>query len=400
MDYRALRPDEIATYRAHEEYAFGVAPADSDAFMENAFAIEHTRVLAKAQGDIKAVLSNLPFTLYMEGKQLPVAGIASVASLPENRRGGYVGELLLRCIAETREQGRPLSFLYPFKQSFYRRYGWEVASSWVESDIPIAQFAAYRKSAGVIRRYLPGEVDWQVLASLYAPWAAQHWGHMVRETEQHWNRMVLTPWSQRKWHVALWSPGPGAAPEGYLIYRLDQHKEKQTLIIRQLLAQTRAAEQGLCGFVANHDSQVEQVHMRTLLQTPLTHLIGDTYEMKSTLKHGWMLRLVDFKEALEARPWLSGVGGSVCVEVSDEYAPWNTGTWRIALEGGRAVVTAAPAEAPALSADVQTWAQLYAGFVRPQAAVETGRLQISDRAGLCLLNMATTGEPLFFPEFF
>lgn len=212
--------------------------------------------------------------------------------------------------------------------------------------------------------------------------------------------MVLTPWSKRKWHVALWSPEPGAAPEGYLLYRLDQHKEKQTLIIRQVLAQSRAAELGLWGFVANHDSQVQQVHMRTLLQTPLTHLFDDTYEVESTLKHGWMLRLIDFKEAFEARPWSAMANGSVCVEVRDEHAPWNTGTWRITFEGGRAVVAAASAESPALSSDIQTWAQLYAGFVRPEVAAETGRLQVSNRAGLRLLNMATTGEPLFFPEFF
>jgi hypothetical protein len=53
-----------------------------------------------------------------------------------------------------------------------------------------------------------------------------------------------------------------------------------------------------------------------------------------------------------------------------------------------------------VSASVQTWAQWYAGFVRPDQAVATGRLSATDVRSLDLLAAATAGEEMFFFEFF
>lgn len=400
MEYRPIRADEIPRFRQFQEYCFGVDPGHLDHYLEHQFRLEYSRAVYDRAGEMRACLVNFPFEIYMEGARLKLGGIAGVASLPEHRREGHVGELLVRCIAEMKEQGYPLSGLYPFKQSFYRRYGWEVATGWLDNLAPVEAFSRFRKSPGVIRRYLPGEVDWLALRNLYRPQAEGRRGWMVRESPQHWLNWVLTPWGQYQWHTALWHPTPQAAPEGAVIYRLDRPKDVSTIVVRQVIALNPAAERGLWGFVANHDSQVKQVRTRTRLDYPLTHLIEDTGSVEATYHHGWQLRLIDLKAAFEARPWPQEVSGSLVVWVRDQSAPWNTGTWKISFEEGRASVNHAPAGTPSLSADVQTWAQLYAGYVTPAAAVRSGRLEAADPAALRLLTLAVAGDPLFFYEFF
>jgi Sterol carrier protein domain len=48
----------------------------------------------------------------------------------------------------------------------------------------------------------------------------------------------------------------------------------------------------------------------------------------------WMLRLVDRRAALAARPYPRGVAGRVAFRVADPVRPWNAGSWRLEVEGG------------------------------------------------------------------
>lgn len=401
MEFRVVRSDELPRWREFDQYCFQVPDADLDAWIQNAFQPETVRGLFSDDGEMLATLMLLPYQIYVEGARIPMGGIGSVASLPENRRGGYVGELLIRTIREMKEREMPLSSLFPFKQSFYRRYGWEVSSAWLELEIPVGLFKSARVTEGVIKRYLPGQADWREVATVYDRWAAPQRGYMVRATEFHWRTKVFAPWARWAPHVAVWRPSASAEPEGFLVYRFDKADDGSPILLaQQLVALTQHAWSALWGYVANHDSQVKWVGYRCRRDFPVWHMVENTSEVKMRVKSGWMLRLVDLKAAFEARPWPEDVAGSVTIGVRDDHAPWNGGTWRLTFEGGRAAVTAASVATPDLSADVQTWAQLYSSFVRPAAAAASGRLAVVDSRALWLLSRATEGDDFFFYEYF
>jgi predicted acetyltransferase len=399
MEFRRIRPDEVPLWRQFQEYCFHTEPADFDPWMANKFQIEHTRSLFTDGGQMAAACANYPWELHFEGARLGMGAIASVASLPENRRGGHVGRMIQHLIIEMKERGIPLSALYPFHQGFYRRYGWDVACSWIDHEIPVELLGHLRKYSGVIDRHLPGQADWREIAPVYRRWAASRRGYVARETEHHWRTAVYTTLPGRNWHTAVYRPSAGAEPEGYLLYRFANDAPRK-LQVRELVALNPAAERALWGFMANHDSQVKFVKLRQPRTWPLWHLVDHTDDVKSTMESGWMLRLIDLKAAIEARPWPGAPNGSLVIGVTDEQAPWNAGTWRLEFEDGRAAVNLAPAETPSLSANVQTWAQWYAGFIRPKQAVATGNLSGTDARSLALLAGATAGEEMFFFEFF
>jgi predicted acetyltransferase len=367
--------------------------------MKHSFKVEETRALFDDQ--MRATMTLLPFQLYVGGAVIPMGGIASVASVPENRRSGYVAQLLTRSVREMKEQGVPLSGLYPFNQEFYRRLGWDVACAEIAHVFPPEKLHRFRKYPGVIQRYVPDDLDWAALEDIYARWAQLRLGYMVRGNRSHWEQWVGSVYMRYQAHSAIWRPEPGARPEGYLLYWFKEDEPgKRTLVVRELVALSVAAERALLGFIGNHDSQVRSIRMLTHRDYPVWHLLDDLRDVESTLFSRWMLRLVDLKAAFAARPWPADAVGTLTIAVQDDQAPWNQSTWRVQFEAGHAAVTAAPAETPALSASVQTWAQLYAGFVSPADAVATGRLAGSDPGAVALLVRATAGGSLHFFEYF
>ncbi|HYF93727.1 MAG TPA: GNAT family N-acetyltransferase [Symbiobacteriaceae bacterium] len=403
MQYRAIQPDEIEQLKRAEEYCFFIPPEDNEPWMDRKVRPEYLLGAFGDDGVMKAGLTNFPFQLYIGGAKLGMGGIAGVVSWPEYRREGNVGELLIRLLHQEREKGVPLSGLFPFKQSFYRRFGWEVSAAWLMTDIPIDGLAQYRRSEGFIRHFAPGQADWRSLETLYAARFASRFGAMVRETEHHWVNWVLVDWSRwGRWHTAVWSTGPAAEPEGYLLYKFnkDEKTNQQQILIKELVALTPAAERGLWGFIAQHDSQVAVAQIRTRRDYPLWHLVENTREVKSTLQSGWMLRFVDMLAAFETRPWPGAPEASFAIGAVDEHLPWNSGTFRLRIEAERCTLTPAPAETAALAADQRTWAQLYAGFIQPEQAVMTGRMTCTDEKALKALSAALAGKEMWFYEYF
>jgi predicted acetyltransferase len=278
-----------------------------------------------------------------------------------------------------------------------------VAAAWLEHEIPLEQLAPYRRSGGVVRRFAPGEADWRVLDSVYTARFATGSGYVVRGTADHWDEFINPVWNPGVPHyfTTLWSPVESAPPEGYLIYRfLKNDKGERELVIRELVALTVTAERGLWGYIAQHDSQVRTVVTRLPRDYPLWHLIENTKDVKSTFESGWMLRLVDVTAAFTARPWGGAPDTAFAIGVADENLPWNHGTFRLSFDAGRATLTPAPTDLPVIAADVRTWAQLYAGFIRPAQAAATGRLTCSDPAALLALEHATAGKEMWFYELF
>jgi predicted acetyltransferase len=101
----------------------------------------------------------------------------------------------------------------------------------------------------------------------------------------------------------------------------------------------------------------------------------------------WMLRVVDLRAALQARPWPAGVTGRVDFLVDDPLCPWNSGSWRLELAGGQGRVEPAPAD-PAAEADIRGLASLFTGFAGPDDLLRAGLLSGFDPTALDLLRAA------------
>src|SRR6266516_3293131 len=70
------------------------------------------------------------------GRAVPMAGIASVATVPERRGSGIATELMRSVMRAARRDGKPIATLYPATVTVYRRLGYEYAGFHTEYRIP------------------------------------------------------------------------------------------------------------------------------------------------------------------------------------------------------------------------------------------------------------------------
>lgn len=126
---RRVEGEEILTTAAPlQAYAFGDSPVPPAAVEEMRADLPYgsakTQLVAFDGDEAQAVVVGIPMRQNVRGRVLPMLGVSGVASHPAARRKGLVRSLLTRLHEEFRDAGHPVSTLYPFRPSFYERFGY------------------------------------------------------------------------------------------------------------------------------------------------------------------------------------------------------------------------------------------------------------------------------------
>lgn len=208
-------------------------------------------LVAEEDGMAVAEGSAIPMQQNVRGGVYPMAGIAGVATQPLARRRGHVRALLMELLGRMRDTGCALSALYPFRPSFYERFGYV--------GLPKARTVTFAPAdlAGLMRKELPGEVSWERSGSGY---------HRYRDftsrllTECHGfallpeYRTVQLRDADDRWLAAAWADGEMLAAA---TYRISQHGGD--LIADDLLVRSPLGRALLLQFFARHVDQVSRV---------------------------------------------------------------------------------------------------------------------------------------------
>jgi predicted acetyltransferase len=110
-----------------------------------------------------------------------------------------------------------------------------------------------------------------------------------------------------------------------------------------------------------------------------------------SLKHFWMLRVIDIKRCFEARGYPDSCRGQVHIEVRDETIAANSGRWTITVEGGRAAV--ASGGRGDLQLDARTLAPLFSGYLSTVQLAQLGKIEGDREAVTAAAGVFPTGTP-------
>jgi predicted acetyltransferase len=92
-----------------------------------------------------------------------------------------------------------------------------------------------------------------------------------------------------------------------------------------------------------------------------------------SLKHFWMLRVIDVKRAFESRGYPPAFRGDAHLDVRDEVIPANSGRWTVTVEGGRASVT--KGGRGDLRLEARALAPLFSGYLSAGQLAQLGKLE-------------------------
>lgn len=324
--------------------------------------------------------------------EVKAIGLGGVTSPPEQRRRGYIRELLKATVLEARSNGVNLCLLHPFKNSFYAQFGWAAA---MEQRL-------YRGDINVLKHFRLGEGSFVPMSpeltsemqSIALRGLRGRWGVTIRTARQ-WKEFL--PDAKRKRHGIIWRDKTGLG-RAYVVYTMhDRGQEGRKLECHEAIACDPEARTQLLAFLANHDSQASEVQLLVPSDAPLNLLLRDP--IHSEVRQWLMLRIIDVVGALNDYALPAKLSGSCVLSIKDNWLEFNQGTFK--LEASEGKLSCQPSDQAAdVTLDVGLLAQWLTRYVRPRQAAAFGLCSVQNKTALAFLDSLFSGLAPFNNDFF
>ena len=316
------------------------------------------------------------------GRPMPMGGIAGVVVAPD-ARGRGVGSKLMAAIAErSHELGDLVSALYPATVSMYRTLGWEIVG------------AQHRISMSAEALRTLGGKDVHLRTATESDVEPFRNSLVDRYTAQRANGPKLLSFAEAKELLTDDAMMSYVTEHGFVVYKWHDGN----LVVSYLLADTPAVARALWSVVGSGSSIAKKVVAYVAPDDPIHLLLPEEVAHESRLTR-WMLRVLDTPKAIAARGFSSSVTGAATILLEDPLLPANSGSWRLAVSGGRGELTQVEATEEALQLGPNGFAALYAGtpvHVLRTAGLASGGKPAEDE----LLDAAFAGRAAYLLEYF
>ncbi|GAA2854504.1 GNAT family N-acetyltransferase [Microbacterium arabinogalactanolyticum] len=405
FDYRVV---DIADYgsavafaQAAERGFLGGAPSDAEIERMRETWAERRNV---GVYEVDAVASALPVgtvnswvaSMSLPGgdarSAIPMWAISMVTVAATHRRRGIARGLLEGELRAAASAGVPMAGLTVTEATIYGRYGFGPA-------VPVSRIAVDARTSGWRAPQAPGRLEYVGLDEL-----ARELGEL-HERARFARAGQIAGWRGR-W---LGQAGLGAGSKkdasargvhyrdvdgvvrGAIAYTLKElpGSFRNSMTIRQLVAETDEALSALWGFAVNHDL-VDRIEADLRpVDDPVVRLVANPHAVDVAVRdHGW-LRILDAPAALRARRYAASV--ETVIRVEDGYG-FAEGTWRLSVDAAGAAEVEATDAAPDVVLDVATLSSAYAGGVPLTQLAAAGRVQ-GDAAAVAALGRALHADP-------
>ncbi|MBQ0138014.1 MAG: GNAT family N-acetyltransferase [Kurthia sp.] len=369
LELREIKIEEMDQFIKLLNYVFQInVSMNKDRLFINAKSTQFREGTALGWFDKDQLVSqilNLPFQVNIHGEIYEMGGITAVGTFPEYSKHGLMHQLILKSLENMRNEGRSISYLFPYSIPYYRNKGYEIMSDIVEYKMKDTQMPFYENIEGQVRRVSNDHVH---LRKIYASYARNTHGTMVRN-DIAWNEKFQDSFWEEKFEgsdthlqAAVYYEPENDAPVGYLFYRIME----ENFYVDELVYLTNEARKGLWNFINAHKSMVYHVFGKTGGTEAIAFLMQDS-EIKQSLSPYFMARIVDVIPFIEQFPF-GKKNFTIELAITDPLALWNQGTFKITSTAGK--VTAEKIsdtlDEDAVNITIQTMATLMLGYLRPQ----------------------------------
>ena len=296
---------------------------------------------------------------------------------------GVGSEMLRKAIHDYYDKGYELMHLYPFRESWYRRFGYEVCGVRYKIKVDSAKFP---RVAGSLPVHQYGVEGVEKIRQCYETFAHRRSGLNLRHEGQ-WERLLPRE-SNRTIYTA------GNPVEAYAIV---QHKTdfwiNQDII--EFVWTSREGYESILAVLRAIGKNKSSVTWFEPSDSPYRTYFWDngaTLEITNPL----MYRVVNVKKALEGlKPTSSGV---FTLQVLDEIVPQNAGPWRVAFSPSGVEVT--PADSAEIVIGEGHFAQAFLGEPSLLTIASNGFVEVGDAKHLeAAARLLTPSPTLCFEAF-
>ena len=319
--------------KVHElgSYAFNMSHTEEQ---KQAYIEKNTHIdnyVDEIDGDILSQIISYPFEVTINGQKMKMSGIGDVASYPEARGTGGIRNIFNTIFRELYENGTELSYLAPFSQAFYRKFGYETVSNSQEIRIPKALMSQIKsEKKGTVKRILwEDESTKKILKELYKETLEKEHGAVVRE--DYWWEYTIAPKKNKRLAICF---DDNDLPQGYLVYGLVGASEFQII---EMAYKNSFALRKLMTFVASHNGSFDEFVSTNLLDDKLFELFNEIKEVTRKTNSYMMVKIVNFEGFINKYAFKQvETKLEYYLEVEDTSCEWNNGIFHVIIENGRA----------------------------------------------------------------
>jgi predicted acetyltransferase len=251
-------------------------------------------------------------------------GIAGVAVLPEARHTGVGSAMMRWSLRHMREEGYVLAALYAFRESYYRRFGYEVCGMRYRITCPQSRLPKQAPELPIRRVFFK---DLAEIKACYESFARARSGMNLRQ-DFHWGRIID---SDDEFTVYA----AGNPVEGYLIVKHDWTFWNEQRI-DEIAWSTKRGYESIFSFLSGLAINKTCVSWQEPADSPLLARHLDQ-GMKIESEKPIMYRLLDPVAALES--YAAPGEGRFSIAIEDEDLPENSGPWDVCFADGETRVS-------------------------------------------------------------
>jgi predicted acetyltransferase len=381
LEVRRPEEDELRAAMGAALDAFAEGSEDADWERERKSVRLERAVAAYDDGRPVGFSASYEFELTVPGATVPTAGVTWVGVMPTHRRRGILRSFMEQLFADARENGEPLAALYASEAPIYGRFGYGVATHWLDLNAESRRMA-FRDDPGPKGsvRLVDEDEAFELFPAIYERLRRERPG-MLSRSEHWWRGHRLADYEHRRqgaskrFNALVELDGEPAA---YAVYRVkeewDEGYPRGEVRVTEAFGTSPDAIRDLWQYLFNIDLTT---HVKCGLfdpASPLFLMVVDPRALHLKVFDGMWLRLVDVEEALRRRSYAGDE--SVVLDVRDATFPENDGRFRVG-----AAVERTDDEAD-VALDVADVASAYLGAFSFERLASAGRAEELRPGGL------------------
>ncbi|HUU79145.1 MAG TPA: GNAT family N-acetyltransferase [candidate division Zixibacteria bacterium] len=317
----------------------------------------------------------ISFKIFVRGILMDMGGIAAVATFPQYRRKKQVSALATESLKLMRKNKQFISALYPFKYSFYRKYGYANCAEFKSVIAPPHNFLIPDDFKPLQIREIAFEESFKTLKS-FREKIGPKYNLIMYDDFKTW----IAHYVNKKQKIFVVEDNDEIV--GYFITSLQKREGNWNIRLnfRDIIVANHQARLTVYDYIKKHTDQTKDVKIPLMGDEATTEYFDDLWEgdFKYEISGSSMFRVVDVVESLKLLEFDKNLTLSFTLKIDDKYAPWNEEPFKITIENGKAKIDNTDSSDFDFMIDINAFTQLFTGYRDIYQLIEFNKAKIKE----------------------
>lgn len=336
MDIRPIKEEELLEAKKLSsicfEYPFQPNKEEQKPLSKGEIYWEQIYGAFDEENHLMSCLNVIPYEFYFDGSSVKGTGIGNVVTYPHHRKKGAVKGIFQTVLPVMYQNKIAFSYLYPFSESFYRKFGYERSCSPIGCNLDLRMIPSHPYDGSF--HLHEDDSDFECFQKAYEAFASSL-NLMVKRDCHDWDFLNDAKASYNNNYAYLYKNAQNE-PAGYIIFKRQLEHGEPILNCRELVFDCFETLKAIMSFMSTYASDYKRIHFYSPSCYSFEDFCTDFSQSSSYLTIGsnGMVRAVHVPTILKEAAYQGT--GQVSVLITDNQIPENNGVFTVQFQEGKA----------------------------------------------------------------